>query len=413
MHAIRRNLLDKLNRYLGYFPVVAILGVRQSGKTTLARMARPDWDYFDLERGEDYDHITNDFSFFFKEHDEQVIIDEAQLSSQLLSEIRHVVDADRGKKGRFIITGSSSPELLRAVSETLAGRIGLIELGTLKANERFERPISSLYEILNGAAPKDQLELLKKLEVINTHDDVMRHFLSGGYPEPALSGDTDFSDVWMENYFNTYVQRDIRRLFPRMNADNYRRFIGMLAELSGTIVNRAEIARSLGASEPTVMDYLDIAQGTFVWRNLPSLERSRSKSVIKMPRGYIRDSGLLHHILKIKDRDTLLRSSGVGAAFEAFVIEEIINGFMANITDLPEFHYFRTRNGAEVDLIIDTASNRIPVEVKFGTSTKRQQLMSLSQFIERERLEYGILINNDDRVTMLTDNIIQLPAGAL
>ena len=188
----------------------------------------------------------------------------------------------------------------------------------------------------------------------------------------------------------------------------------MLSNLSGTIINRSEIGRSLNISEATVRNYLDIAEGTYIWRSLPSLEETAAKLVVKMARGYLCDSGLLNHLLRIRDMDRLYRHQGVGAAFEGLVTEEIIQGLRATEAVPWGHNYYRTRNGAEVDLVLTSPDgDRIPIEIKLGISTRRQALLSLSRFIEQEQLPYGIVINNAERVQMLTENIIQIPAACL
>jgi len=407
-----RNMEEKVNRGLTHFPVVVLVGARQCGKTTLAKMVRTDWDYFDLEKGSDFDRITGDFDFFFKQYSESVIIDEAQLSPELFGELRGVVDADRGKKGRFLLTGSSSPELVRNISESLAGRVALIEVGTLKMNERYGAPLSPIYSILNDFPVENHLGLQGKLAPALGMEQVLNHFLKGGYPELIVEDDDAFRAEWMVNYQQTYVERDVRRLFPGLNTQNFRRFIRMLSELSGTIVNRSEVGRSLNISESAVRDYLDIAQGTFMWRILPCLERTVSKSVVKMSRGYLRDSGLLHHLLNVRQVEHLYTRPGTGSAFEGFIVEEIIQGLRSVETAPWDFAFFRTRGGAEVDLVLTSPSGvRIPVEIKFGVGVRRAQLKSLSAFIDREQCPYGILINNADHVQMLTEKIIQIPAG--
>ena len=411
---LKRNITGRLEKFLSFFPVVAIQGARQCGKTTLCKNLRPEWKYLDLEKESDYDFLTGDFDFFFKNNPSGVIFDEAQLSPQLFRELRGVVDSDRNRRGRFIITGSSSPELISNLNESLAGRIGVVELGTLALNERFELPVSGLFDVLVNHPVSSHLEMLSGLKLRLNHEQVMKHFLYGGYPESAIHSDPDFYGHWMENYRRSYVDRDIRRLFPRLNARNYSRFLSMLGELSGTIINRAEIGRSLNVGETAVRDYLDIAEGTYVWRNIPSLERTVSKSVVKMPRGYIRDSGLLHHMAAVRSVDQLYRRPGTGAVFEAFVIEEFIKNIHA-LESVPwKFSYYRTRNGAEVDLVLENADReRIPVEIKFGMATRRSDLRNLSDFIKKENLTYGIVINNAEEVCQLTDSIIQVPAGVL
>ena len=409
---LARNVEEKINRYLKLFPVVVLVGSRQSGKTTLAKMGRENWSYFDLENGSDFDFITHDFDFFFKQHPESIIIDEAQTSPTLFKELRGVVDADRSRKGRFILTGSSSPELHSNISESLAGRVAIVEIGTLKMNERYRKPLPAIYSILNTETPSKHLEAFSTLPVVLHTNQVLHHFLKGGYPEPVVEDSEVFHEEWMVHYHKTYIQRDIRRLFPALNIENYRRFISMLSELSGTIINRSEIGRSLNVSESAIRDYLDIAQGTFMWRTLPSLERTISKSVVKMSRGYLRDSGLLHHLVHVRKQEQIYTRPSTGSAFEGFIIEEIIQGLRAVETAPWSYNFYRTRGGAEVDLIL-TAPNgvRIPVEIKFGASTRRAHLRSLKNFIEQEHCPYGIVINNADQITLLTENIIQIPAG--
>lgn len=410
MTGIKRNLEEKVNKLLGFFPVVIILGVRQGGKTTLAKQLRPDWKYFDLEKASDYDLITRDFDFFFRENPEKLIIDEAQQAPEIFRELRGVIDKNREHKGRFILTGSSSFDLLKNVSESLAGRVGIVELGTLKLNEFYQKPLSPFYNIFDTPLSPSVLPLLKSLQPGLSHREMMDFFLKGGYPEPALNGDDEFRLTWMENYFQTYVKRDIRNLFPKLDINKYRRFILMLSSLSGTIINRSELGRSLDTSEVTVKEYLDIAQGSYLWRNIPSFEKSISKSIIKMPRGIFRDTGLLHFLLKIRGTDQLMVYPRVGLNFEAFVIEELIKGLEAKMLTGCEYFYYRTRNGAEVDMIIEGDFGILPIEIKFGLHTDRSRLTSLKKFVSDNNLPFGVVINNSEEVAMLADGIIQIPA---
>lgn len=409
----KRNIGDKVNELLGFFPVVIILGVRQCGKTTLAKMLRPEWRYFDLERTRDLDFISRDFEFFIKEHPHSIIIDEAQRYPALFQELRGVVDRDRKRKNRFLLTGSSSLELIKNVSETLSGRVGIVELGTFKANETNGAGLPRFYKIFKDRLDNATINFIKRLKPEITHDQVMDAFLRGGYPEPALQDDDRFHDAWMENYLETYIQRDIRTLFPRLDLIKYQRFIAMLSSLSGTIINRSQVGRSLDISEKSVRDYLEIAEGSYIWRNIPSYESDFSRSIVKMPKGNFRDSGLANFIHGIKNRTQLLRHPNVGVAFEAFISEEIIKGMQAcNVTNW-RYYYFRTKNGAEIDLILDGPFGLLPIEIKSGTTINKRQLQSLNNFIVSHDLPLGIVINNSDEVEMISDRIIQLPASYL
>lgn len=408
----KRNMENKVDELLGFFPVVIILGVRQCGKTTLAKMLRPEWKYFDLERMRDLDLISRDFEFFIKEHPHSIIIDEAQRYPALFQELRGVIDRDRKRKNRFLLTGSSSLDLIKNVSETLPGRVGMVELGTFKTNETNGVGLPGFYKIFNEKLDNAIINFIKKLKPVLTHDQVMDAFLRGGYPEPVLQNNDRFHNAWMENYFETYVQRDIRTLFPRLDLIKYQRFISMLSSLSGTIINRSQVGRSLDISEKSVRDYLEIAEGSYIWRNIPSYDSDFSKSIVKMPKGNFRDSGLANFIHGINNRTRLLNHPNVGAEFEAFISEEIIKGLQA-LGVTWRYYYFRTKNGAEIDLILEGPFGLLPIEIKSGSMINKRHLQSLNNFIISHNLPLGIVINNSDEIELISDRIIQLPANYL
>jgi predicted AAA+ superfamily ATPase len=411
MTYIKRNLESHINHLLDVFPVILLVGARQTGKTTLSQAVRPDWHYFDLENAADYDFISRDYDFFFQEYPRQVIFDEAQELPGLFRQLRGVIDANRQESGRFIITGSSSPDLLEQASDSLAGRIAIVEIGTLKMNEVRQQPLPPFFQIFERELSAESLAFIKTLE--NPVEDVIPFFLRGGYPEPALAKDDFAYNSWMENYYRTYINRDIRRLFPRLDAVRYRRFVAMLSSLSGTIINRAQLGRSVDVSEVTIRDYLEIADKTFFWRTIPSFETSKSKSTIKMPKGLVRDSGINHYLAGIDTRKKLLRTAQVGQNFESFIIEEIIKGIQATKVTRWDYFYFRTRNGAEIDLVLEGSFGVLPIEIKFGRQTTMKQLTSLQQFVQRHELPFGIVVNNSKELSMISEKIIQVPSGCL
>ena len=408
---LKRNLSLKLLRLLELFPIVAVLGVRQAGKTELVKTTKPNWQYFDLERENDFQLISRDTLLFFERYKESIIIDEAQEYPELFRNLRSVVDLNRDKKGRFILTGSSSPELLKNISESLAGRIAIIELGTLKMNEFFQCPLSKFYDFFDSNEKKEKT--LNALEPTCTQNELFSFWFRGGYPEPILTNDSEFYNTWMENYFATYINRDIRKLFPRLDAVRFRRLINVLANISGNIINKKDIAAVVEVSEPTIKDYLDIAAGTFIWRNLSSFEHQIKKAVIKMPKGHLRDTGLMHYLLKISSEEELFANPIVGRSFESFVIEEIIKGVNAkNITNW-SYYYYRTRAKSEIDLILHGPFGVIPIEIKFGKKMREQSINTLKNFIKEHKLPFGFLINNGDRIEELASNIYQIPAHFL
>ena len=412
MTYIKRNVEQKIHQLLSFFPVVLIVGPRQVGKTTLAKKCVPSWEYYDLEKGKDFDYITRDIDFFFQEHKDHLIIDEAQEYPQLFKELRSVVDNDRQKKGRFLLTGSSSPDLLQSVSETLAGRVGIVELGTLKINEILHQPLPDFYRIFTKPLDyENDIAFLRDITFSQT--DIWKIFLRGGYPEIVRSNDMEFHQAWMENYYQTYINRDVKKLFPKIDTLKYRRFIEMLTGLSGTIVNKAQLGRAIDCSEVSVRDYLEIVDKTFLWRKLPSYEKSRSKSVVKMPKGIFRDLGLVHYLLGIETKDRLLKHPAVGLNFESFVIEEILKGIQALGPIRYDYYYYRTRGGAEIDLVLDGTFGVLPFEIKLGTTTTLKQLSSLRKFVKDHKLPYGVVINNAKEIKPLAERIIQIPIAYL
>ncbi|OGT26600.1 MAG: hypothetical protein A3I77_07135 [Gammaproteobacteria bacterium RIFCSPLOWO2_02_FULL_42_14] len=405
----KRNIESYALDLLNNFPILAILGARQVGKTWLSKSLAPNFHYFDLEKTSDFDHIMRDPELFLKQYPEHVILDEAQLAPDLFPLLRSVVDERREKKGRFIITGSSSPELIKNISESLAGRIVIIELGTLKANEYYQHPLSDFYQIFQQKLSKNKIQISTPLLNLK---QIQHCWLMGGYPEP-ISQNKKFFQEWMIDYQTTYINRDIAKLFPRLDKIAYRRFITMLGKLSSKIINQSDLARSLGVSEPTIRHYFTIAQGTYLWRQLRSYENNVVKSIVKMPKGYIRDSGLLHHLLRIDSLESLQSDPDCGFSFEAFVIEEILKGIQdAGVRDC-DAYYYRTRGGAEIDLILEGRFGLLPIEIKHGIQVNSQQFRSLNDFIKDHHCSFGVLINQSDKIIWLTKNIIQIPAGYL
>jgi uncharacterized protein len=318
------------------------------------------WSTFDLERDADRLLIARDPEHFLLQNPEKVFIDEAQLLPELFSSMRVVIDRDRRQTGRFLLTGLSFPELLSSVAESLAGRVGIVELGTLKASERFGLPLSSLYEAI-----KDDLTTTSLLQLKGalTAHQLEQSFFEGGYPEPVLYSGQKDRDEWFHSYLATYVERDLRRLFPRLNMQNYKLFLSMLAQLQGKLINMSDIARALGTSQPTVREYLEIAHGTFFWRRIESFFRNSMRRVVKMPKGFFRDSGVVNFLLFLSSIRLLRASPMVGWLWEAAIIEELLKGLELSRVRYSPFFY-RTSDGREVDLVLEGAFGLLPIEIK-------------------------------------------------
>lgn len=403
----RRELETKIKSYLDKFPCVVLLGARQVGKTTLLKKIASNAKVYDMENFADFDYVQNDPKQFLDNQKGSLIIDEAQLCPDIFKALRVKIDEQRDQTGRYLLSGSSSPVLLNQISESLAGRVAIIEIPCLTWSEALQREQSKFYDSLENP------ENFYNLERQHTTEELYELCFYGLYPEPFLKrNDSEFYRAWQEGYFRTYIERDIRSLFPKLELEKYRKFIMMLSQSSGETIKYSSFASALDISEPTVKIYLEIAQGTFIWNKLNAWDKNSKKRLIKMPKGYLRDTVLINHIYQLIDIEQMLTRPNFGLIWESFVLEQIHKN-LQNKLPRPNLYYYRTQNKAEIDLIIQTPKSIIPVEIKSGSSFKKDHIANLTNFIEEYSCNYGILINNGDEVRQLKDNIFQVPASFL
>lgn len=408
-----RHIQSHLQTLLTHFPCVVLTGVRQCGKTTLLGALTSGWQHFDMENSADRAQVLADPDLFLRLHPDKLVIDEAQLAPPLFAALRVAIDRDRFKTGRFLLSGSSSPELVQHISESLAGRVARLELAPLSLAEAWQLPASALYPLLVKGASMPELQAAAAARL--GAQQVQDYWFAGGYPEPWLRSSEEFRSLWQRNYIDTYLLRDIGALFPNLNKDRFRQFIALLGQHSGNILNNADIARTLGVSEPTVRDWLRIAHDTFLWRHIPAWDRSTAKQLVRHPKGYLRDSGLLHRLLRIPDQRMLLTHPVIGKSWEGMVVETMLRGFENAGIDVEPFHY-RTRGGAEIDLILEGqfgSAQLLPVEIKFTQQGDRRALRSLSEFVATHNCPLGLVINNDERPRWLDACILSLPVASL
>ena len=408
MRAMKRGYAGLLQSYLESFPCVALIGVRQCGKTTLLQTLPAGWRHFDLERRADHEVISRDPDAFLRLNPRQVAIDEAQVAPEIFAALRVAIDERRAEKGRFVITGSSSPALLRSVSESLAGRVAVIEMAPFSWEEVTETTgRDSFLQRLQDrkASPGDLIEGLKpRGELARAHEFWFR----GGFPEPWLNPGEEFRGRWVEQYIQTYLFRDVKRLFPALDEVRFRRFLEMLGGLSGRVLNYAEVARALNVSQPTARDYFHIAHGTFIWRAIPAYTRDVVKRVVKHPKGYLRDSGLLHALLRIPDADALLSHPQMGASWEGMVVEEVLR--QLNTLGVPhDYSYCRTGAGAEVDLVVEGNFGRVALEIKHTSTVGGRDLRALRDFVAEHKARLGVVVNNDVSARRYEEGLIGLP----
>lgn len=402
---IERKCSQLIEEYLEHFPCVALIGARQSGKTTLLDGLDGAWNYFDLEKTADYRLISDAPDLFFRMNPDRVAIDEAQLLPELFPALRVAIDNNRTARGRFVITGSSSPELLSSISESLAGRIGIIEVSPLSLEELTPED-AVFYRLFER--PDDFKAIIDDLSERRNLSDIHDYWFRGGYPEPWSRNQGRFTEIWMEQYIQTYVERDIARLFPSLNRARFKQFTEMLAGLSGHVINYSEVARTLAVSQPTIRDYFSIAHGTFLWRQIPPYERNVKKRIVKHPKGHMRDSGIVHHLLRLRDLRQLQSHPSMGFSWEAMVTEEILRG-LSNAGIAHDYYFYRTASGAEIDLVLEGKFGLIPIEIKYNQTVSAGKIRAIKDFVREHGLPFGIVIDNGESVRWITEEIVAIP----
>ena len=345
---IHRQFEKKLLDALRAMPVVALLGPRQVGKTTLAlsvsRLAEKKALYFDLESDADFNKFSDAEAFLKRYPDTLLILDEVQRKPDLFRILRGIVDERRRggeKASQFLLLGSASREILLQSSETLAGRIRYLELTPFTYRELQE----------SEGLPFD-------------HENL---WLRGGFPDAYLASSEQESWNWRSDFIATYLERDLPRMGLGIAPSNLKRMWKMLAHYHGNQVNFSELGRSLELTHPTVKHYIDVLTDFYMIRQLPPFSANLKKRLVKSPKIYLRDSGILHNLLNISDVEALLSHPKVGASWEGFAVENILN----QLNNRWNYSYYRTATQIELDLVLETPSGEIwAVELKRSSVAK-------------------------------------------
>jgi uncharacterized protein len=348
---IEREIFDTILRRLDQFDSVALVGPRQVGKTTLAREVATEAGnkarYLDLESPSDRQLLDDPDAYFTSYADHLIILDEVQRIPEIFQVLRGQIDQRRrmkGSGGKFLILGSASMDLLRQSSESLAGRISYVEMTPL-----------TFREINNGDANNDT----KDQSLI---DDL---WLKGGFPESYMREDKEASFQWRLDFIQTYLERDIPQFGLQVATEQLARFWRMLANDQGELFNAQRFARSLGVSGHTIARYLDILEKLLLVRTLQPWSVNTGKRLVKSPRPFVRDSGILHALLNLQTMDALRSHAVSGKSWEGFVIENLISACRGKARP----YFYRTGAGAEADLVLEFAPGRCwAIEVKLSSA---------------------------------------------
>lgn len=378
---LKRHLQSVVERRLAQFPAVALLGPRQVGKTTLAHAVAAGHEgavLLDMERESDRAAVAQPELFFPRYRDRLVVLDEVQHLPQLFTALRPEIDARR-QPGRFLLLGSASGELLRQTGESLDGRVSCVELTPLLATE----------------LPAD----------LNTLQELWQR---GGYPLSYLAPDDEAAFQWRQDFIQTFLQRDLPALGLRVPAETLRRFWTMLAHLQGQMFNASQLGVSLGgASHTTTARYLDTLVDTMMVRRLQPHLANIGKRLVKSPKVYVRDSGLLHALLGLARLRDLQGHPVAGASWEGFVVEQVA----AALPPGARIGFYRTAAGAELDLVVEAGARKIGVEIKFSAAPKPTK--GFWQSLQDLEIAHAFVIAPVTRRYALAPGVEVLPVAAV
>ncbi len=377
---VSRRIEKEVLKLLEFFPVIGITGPRQVGKTTLVKQLQKylskESVYIDLESSSDYALMEEAELFLQEQEDKCVIIDEIQRKRSLFPLLRSLIDKKR-QPGRFIILGSASPDLIRDSSESLAGRVAYLDL----------MPFS--------------------LDEIPENISMNNHWEKGGFPEALLAADDYFTNKWHENFVKTYIERDLPLLGLQTDPVKLEKIIRVAASLHGQVLNYSTIARSVDFSVPNVKRLINFLEHAYLLTSLPPYFTNTKKRLIKSPKIYIRDSGILHYLSNINNLKELLSNSLMGMSWEGYVIEQI----RCNLGSQFRLSYYRTQDQSEIDLIIEKGNEIIVcIEIKYSATPKltKGNLIALNSFNCRNN--YIITPNSKDYPIKNNIRVCSLPA---
>ena len=354
---INRKIAKKLVELSKQAPVVTIIGPRQSGKTTLVKECFPEYNYVNLEDPVNRMLATEDYRGFFASYKDPLIIDEVQRVPELLSAIQVIVDEDRDKNGRFILTGSHQPSLQKGIAQSLAGRTSILTLLPLSMNELAEEG---------------------HLEGLYTDKLLIKGFM----PELYKEGSREAS-IYYRDYLNTYVERDLREMLEIRNLDKFLRFLTLLAGRVGQVVNLSAMSGEVGVSSTTLSEWLSVLEASYIVYRLQPYFSNITKRHIKSPKIYFTEIGLAAYLLGIETENQANRDPLRGNLFENLIVSEVLKSRL-NENQNPNIFYMRTAKGVEVDLILKKEDILYPFEIKTSMTPNKSFSRHLLSFVKAE-----------------------------
>jgi len=403
MKYLKRAIRDELEEYLKYFPVLLISGARQVGKSTLALHLGID-NYITLDDINIYEMAKNDPKGFIENLEKPVIIDEAQRLPQLMITIKEYIDKER-INGEFVLTGSASLKGFKDISDSLAGRIGIVELYPLSLKEKSQKE-QNIIDIFGASL---DTYILKKYTIDTTTD-----ILDGGYPEILKIDNQKAKYLWFSSYIRTYIESDARELANIRNLDKFIKMYRLCMIRSGNMFNKNELQKEAGLDNRTFDSYFAVMEHTYQIQKLQPFFKNQLKRLIKSPKIYATDTGILNHLLQINSKEELQKSHYKGDVVETFIYDELLKA-NSSATQKIGLYYYRTTDKKEIDFILDYGEKIVAIEIKASKSVSKSDFKHIYHLQKEipELFDKGIVLYGGDSFLRLDENMYAVPFGFL
>ena len=402
---IPRHREKQLQELLSFFPVVVLIGARQVGKSTMLKNMFPNYDYVVFDSVLDIENARKEPDLFLQNHTLPIILDEIQYAQELLSSIKRLVDTKK-TPGQFIITGSQQWSILKSLSESLAGRAVILDLYPFSLQEQYLQS-PWLHKWLNN--PKECLKNFNQAPSSNT--PLSQQLFRGFFADPQLLPLHLVSEYYA-SYITTYIDRDLRAFTHIQDLHEFGRFFQILSALSGQEIHYSHLGREIGITPQTAKRWISLLQGAFLWQEVPPFLGNTIKRISSKPKGYIMDTGILCHALRLSSPESVFTSPHFGAIFESAVYMDIYKQ-ISLLAPKPQIFYWRTHSGSEVDIVLEYNNTLFPIEIKATSHPKKADVFGINTFKKTYEHKYniapGLLIAASNKGQLISDDILSIP----
>lgn len=406
---LKRHIEDKLREYGTFSKVVLVLGARQVGKSTLLKNVFPQLPSFTFDAYLDPYGARTDPDLFLQQIEGPVILDEVQYVPELLSAIKRRVDT-KPEAGQYYLTGSQNFAVLKNLSETMAGRVSILTLRPMTLHEQHKRPDHHWLPALLEAPSR----LPQVCSSVIPDVRLWQTLWQGGFPG-LLSVPPQHMQGALQSYLNTYAERDVRLLENIHDLGDFKRFMSLLSAMTAQEINETQLGRELGISHTTARRWVALFNASFQWMDVPPYHGNTLKRISKKGKGYISDTGIASLLLKLSSAEAVGSSFHLGALFESYVVQQM-TAVVASLPLSPNFYHWRTKGGAEVDLLLEMDNRMIPIEIKARSYVTKSDARGIKAFRETYphlNIDWGVIIYAGDRCYQVDAQTIALPYHAL